>query len=118
MCREPTSASPWSHRIAPTRNPASGAIIALYRNDAVVDGRPDVFPAGACDAEGGSALRGGAGAGAGVEQDPSRAPAHHFQATVMQCKALYTRDDDHSSFQLLRFAARTGGGSWEESSAG
>ena len=34
----------------------------------------------------------------GVEQDPSRAPAHHFQATVMQCKALYTRDDDHSSF--------------------
>ena len=54
----------------------------------------------------------------GVEQDPSRAPAHHFQVTVMQCKALYKRDDDHSSFQLLRFAARTGGGSWEESSAG
>ena len=34
----------------------------------------------------------------GVEQDPSRAPAHHFQVTVMQCKALYKRDDDHSSF--------------------
>ena len=34
----------------------------------------------------------------GGERDPSLAPVHHFQATVMQCRALFKRDHDHSSF--------------------